>query len=124
MEGFIRQILGWREFIRGIYWTQGEDYHQQNFLNHTESLPEFFWSGDTDMACLADTLNNVHTHAYSHHIQRLMITGLFCLLYGVEPSQFNDWHLATHCDAIDWVSAPNVIGMSQFADGGVLASKP
>lgn len=124
VEGFIRQILGWREYIRGIYWTQDEDYREQNFLEHKHDLPEFFWTGETDMNCLADTLKAVHEHAYSHHIQRLMVSGLFCLLYGVDPQQFNDWHIATHCDAIDWVSTPNVIGMSQFADGGLLASKP
>lgn len=124
VEGFIRQLLGWREYIRGIYWYSEGDYHQQNFLEHNEPLPEFFWTGKTDMRCLADVLKGVQENAYSHHIQRLMITGLYCLLYGVRPGEFNDWHLATHCDAIDWVSTPNVIGMSQFADGGRLASKP
>lgn len=124
VEGFIRQILGWREYIRGIYWTQPADYRERNYLEHRNDLPHFFWTGDTSMACLADTIKGVLENAYSHHIQRLMVSGLFCLLHGVEPRQFNDWHLATHCDAIDWVSTPNVIGMSQFADGGLLASKP
>lgn len=124
VEGFVRQILGWREYIRGVYWHFDEDYRAKNFLEHTAPLPEFFWTGKTEMNCLSQTLRAVHEHSYSHHIQRLMITGLFCLLYGVEPQEFNDWHIATHCDAIDWVSTPNVIGMSQFADGGLLASKP
>ena len=124
VEGFIRQILGWREYIRGVYWHFDEDYRAKNFLRHTAPLPEFFWTGKTDMNCLSQTLQAVHQHSYSHHIQRLMITGLFCLLHGVDPQEFNDWHIATHCDAIDWVSTPNVIGMSQFADGGILASKP
>ena len=124
VEGFIRQVLGWREYIRGVYWHFDEDYRAKNFLGHEATLPHFFWTGKTDMKCLSETLQAVHQNAYSHHIQRLMITGLFCLLYGVEPQQFNDWHLATHCDAIDWVSTPNVVGMSQFADGGLLASKP
>ncbi|MCA9777927.1 MAG: cryptochrome/photolyase family protein [Candidatus Eremiobacteraeota bacterium] len=124
VEGFIRQILGWREYIRGVYWHFDDDYRRKNFLRHTAPLPEFFWTGKTEMNCLKQTLKAVHRHSYSHHIQRLMITGLFCLLYGVDPQEFNDWHIATHCDAIDWVSTPNVIGMSQFADGGILASKP
>lgn len=124
VEGFVRQILGWREYIRGVYWHFDEDYRAKNFLEHTAPLPEFFWTGKTEMNCLSQTLRAVHEHSYSHHIQRLMIIGLFCLLYGVEPQEFNDWHIATHCDAIDWVSTPNVIGMSQFADGGLLASKP
>lgn len=124
VEGFIRQILGWREYIRGIYWQQPENYRSHNYLKADNSLPGFFWSGKTDMNCLAHTLKAVHDNAYSHHIQRLMVLGLFCLLYGVNPEEFNDWHLATHCDAIDWVSVPNVIGMSQYADGGLLASKP
>lgn len=124
VEGFVRQILGWREYIRGVYWTSGDDYLDENFLQHDEPLPEFFWTGETSMKCLSDVLHGVRQHAYSHHIQRLMVTGLFCLLLGVRPRAFHDWHMATHCDAIDWVSAPNVIGMSQFADGGLLASKP
>lgn len=124
VEGFVRQILGWREYIRGVYWHFGGDYKEKNYLEQNRDLPEFFWTGKTSMNCLSQTLTAVHQHAYSHHIQRLMVTGLFCLLYGVQPEQFNDWHLATHCDAIDWVSTPNVIGMSQFADGGMLASKP
>lgn len=124
VEGFIRQILGWREYIRGVYWHFEENYREKNFLHHQRDLPEFFWTGQTDMRCLADVFRGVERHAYSHHIQRLMVSGLFCLLYGVDPAQFNDWHMATHCDAIDWVSTPNVIGMSQFADGGLLASKP
>lgn len=124
VEGFIRQILGWREYIRGVYWTSEDTYAERNFLDHNEALPEFFWTGDTDMRCLADVLRGVQENAYSHHIQRLMVSGLFCLLYGVRPGELNNWHLATHCDAIDWVSTPNVIGMSQFADGGLLASKP
>ncbi len=124
VEGFIRQVLGWREYIRGVYWTTNTAYRDSNSLNHTAKLPDFFWTGKTDMACLQDVLRGVRENAYSHHIQRLMITGLFVLLLGVRPGDFNDWHLATHCDAIDWVSTPNVIGMSQFADGGLLASKP
>lgn len=124
VEGFIRQILGWREYVRGIYWTAGESYAESNALEQEKNLPAFFWSGETDMECLSQTLRAVRESSYSHHIQRLMVTGLFCLLYGVKPSEYNSWHVATHCDAIDWVSVPNVIGMSQYADGGWLASKP
>lgn len=124
VEGFIRQILGWREYVRGVYWTAGDDYVSRNELGHEQPLPHFFWTGETEMRCLSETLQSVHESAYSHHIQRLMVTGLFSLLLGVRPRELNDWHVATHCDAIEWVSVPNVIGMSQYADGGWLASKP
>ena len=123
-EGFIRQILGWREYVRGIYWTRMPGYAQANALDAHASLPAFFWTGDTDMACLRDALTQTLRTGYAHHIQRLMVIGLYALLLGVEPSQISDWFLAVYVDAVEWVELPNVIGMSQFADGGLMASKP
>ena len=124
VEGFIRQILGWREFMRGIYFHEGPDYTQRNILSHERELPGFFWTGDTDMACIAKTVEQTRDDAYAHHIQRLMVTGNFALLAGVDPAQVHEWYLAVYADAYEWVEAPNVIGMSQFADGGVVGSKP
>lgn len=123
-EGFIRQILGWREYIRGIYWLQGPDYVHENALGATRDLPDFYWSGETGMACLAAAIGQTRDHAYAHHIQRLMVTGTFAMLAGVDPHQVHEWYLGVYIDAFEWVEAPNVIGMSQFADGGVVASKP
>ncbi|MGQ9723984.1 MAG: cryptochrome/photolyase family protein [Tepidimonas sp.] len=123
-EGFIRQILGWREYVRGIYWTQMPAYAQANALNAQTPLPAFFWHGNTDMACLRDALTQTLRLGYAHHIQRLMVIGLYALLLGVRPREISDWFLAVYVDAVEWVELPNVIGMSQFADGGLMASKP
>lgn len=124
VEGFIRQILGWREYVRGIYWMLMPDYLERNTLQANEPLPEFFWSGDTDMACLHETIRQTLEFGYAHHIQRLMVTGLFALLLGVRPKAVHEWYLAVYVDAIEWVELPNTLGMSQYADGGVMASKP
>lgn len=124
VEGFIRQIIGWREYIRGIYFHEGPEYTQRNELGHDRALPDFFWSAETDILCLSDTIGQTRDHAYAHHIQRLMITGNFGLLTGLDPHAVHEWYLAVYADAYEWVEAPNVIGMSQFADGGVVASKP
>ncbi len=123
-EGFIRQILGWREFIRGIYFREGPDYARRNALNHQRGLPAMYWGGETRMACMAAAIGQTQEQAYAHHIQRLMVTGNFALLAGVKPWEVHEWYLAVYADAYEWVEAPNVIGMSQFADGGVVGSKP
>jgi deoxyribodipyrimidine photolyase-related protein len=123
-EGFIRQILGWREYVRGVYFFEGPDYTARNALDHHRDLPWAYWSGDTDMACLAATVHQTRDLAYAHHIQRLMVAGNFALLAGVDPAQVQAWYLAVYIDAFEWVEAPNTAGMSQFADGGVVASKP
>ena len=124
VEGFIRQILGWREYVRGIYWTQMPDYVERNALNASRDLPAWYWTGETDMACLRDALKQTLEHGYAHHIQRLMVTGLFALLLGVEPRQLHAWYLSVYVDAVEWVELPNTLGMSQYADGGLMASKP
>ncbi len=124
VEGFIRQILGWREYVRGIYWLYMPEYATRNALDAHEPLPEFFWTGETEMTCLRETIRQTLEYGYAHHIQRLMVTGLFALLYGVEPRAIHEWYLAVYVDAVEWVELPNTIGMSQFADGGVMASKP
>ncbi|MGB3408966.1 MAG: cryptochrome/photolyase family protein [Jannaschia sp.] len=123
-EGFIRQIIGWREYIRGIYFREGPDYTSRNALDAGRDLPEFYWSGNTDMACVAECVRTTMAEAYAHHIQRLMVTGNFAVLAGLDPRQVHEWYLVVYADAYEWVEAPNVIGMSQFADGGVVASKP
>jgi deoxyribodipyrimidine photolyase-related protein len=123
-EGFIRQIIGWREYVRGIYWMNMPGYGDQNFFEHTRALPEYYWSGKTDMACVAAAVDQTREHAYAHHIQRLMVTGNFALLAGVDPHALHLWYLSVYADAYEWVEMPNSIGMSQFADGGLLASKP
>jgi deoxyribodipyrimidine photolyase-related protein len=123
-EGFIRQILGWREFVRGVYWLRMPDYAAVNALGATGPLPAFFWTGDTEMACLRDAIGQTLELGYAHHIQRLMVTGLYTLMLGVEPRRVHEWYLAVYVDAVEWVELPNVIGMSQHADGGYLASKP
>ncbi|MCA1926705.1 MAG: cryptochrome/photolyase family protein [Thiobacillus sp.] len=123
-EGFIRQILGWREYVRGVYWHFMPGYSGENALDAHAGLPTFYWTGDTDMACLADTLRQTFATGYAHHIQRLMVTGLYALLLGVEPGQIHAWYLAAYVDAVEWVELPNTLGMSQFADGGAMASKP
>ena len=123
-EGFIRQIIGWREFIRGIYWREMPRYEKQNFLNAKRSLPDFYWTGCTKMACMADCLEQTIEQAYAHHIQRLMVTGNFALLAGINPHALHEWYLAVYADAFEWVELPNTLGMSQHADGGLLGSKP
>ena len=123
-EGFIRQIIGWREFVRGIYFNHGPDYAAQNGLAQTRDLPPVYWGAPTKMACMAHAVAQTRDMAYAHHIQRLMVTGNFALLAGVDPAQVHAWYLAVYIDAFEWVEAPNVIGMSQHADGGVLGSKP
>ena len=124
VEGFVRQILGWREYVRGIYWTQMPDYLERNALDARENLPAWYWTGATDMACLRDALAQTLAHGYANHIQRLMVTGLFALLLGVQPKQVHAWYLAVYVDAVEWVELPNTLGMSQYADGGAMGSKP
>ncbi|KZX93948.1 deoxyribodipyrimidine photolyase [Sulfitobacter sp. HI0040] len=123
-EGFIRQIIGWREYVRGIYFLEGPDYTTRNALQHTRDLPDFYWGAGTRMNCVSQAVTQTRKHAYAHHIQRLMVTGNFALLAGVDPAQVHEWYLEVYADAYEWVEAPNTIGMSQFADGGVIASKP
>ena len=123
-EGFIRQILGWREYVRGIYWTQMPGYAERNALDARHDLPPWFWTGDTDMACLRDAIGQTLQHGYAHHIQRLMVTGLYVLLLGVRPQQEHAWYLSVYVDAVEWVELPNTLGMGQYADGGLMASKP
>ena len=124
VEGFIRQILGWREYVRGIYWTQMPGYAERNALAAEEELPAWYWTGATDMACLREVIGQTLRHGYAHHIQRLMVTGLFALLLGVRPQQVHAWYLAVYVDAVEWVELPNTLGMSQYGDGGLMASKP
>lgn len=124
VEGFIRQILGWREYVRGIYWLHMPAYAQQNALAASRPLPTFYWTASTDMHCLRAAISQTLDYGYAHHIQRLMVTGLFSLLLGVEPHRVHEWYLAMYVDAVEWVELPNTIGMSQFADGGIMASKP
>ncbi len=123
-EGFIRQIIGWREYMRGIYFLEGPDYVSRNVLQHTRKLPGFFWGADTKMNCVSKTVAQTQSDAYAHHIQRLMVTGNFALLAGIDPAYVHEWYLAVYADAYEWVEAPNVIGMSQWADGGIVGSKP
>jgi len=123
-EGFIRQVLGWREYVRGIYWTQMPEYLARNEMQASAKLPAFYWTGNTDMACLQDAIHQTLEHGYAHHIQRLMVTGLYALLLGVAPKEVHEWYLSVYVDAVEWVELPNTLGMSQFADGGVMASKP
>ncbi len=124
MEGFIRQILGWREFVRGIYWLQMPDYERTNYLLAERRLPDFFWTGQTKMNCLRQCILETKQNAYAHHIQRLMVLGNFALLAGLTPNEVNEWYLIVYADAYQWVELPNVTGMILFADGGMLASKP
>ncbi|MGB5774471.1 MAG: cryptochrome/photolyase family protein [Sedimenticolaceae bacterium] len=124
VEGFVRQILGWREYVRGVYWLEMPDYLERNSLAADQPLPDFYWSGETDMACLRHVVGQTLAYGYAHHIQRLMVTGLFALLLGVRPREIHEWYLAVYIDAVEWVEAPNTLGMSQHADGGLLGSKP
>lgn len=124
VEGFIRQILGWREYMRGMYWMLMPNYKKENYLNNENNLPSFFWTGNTKMNCLEKSINNSLDNGYAHHIQRLMITGNFALLTGVHPDAIDAWYLGIYVDAVEWVQLPNTRGMSQFADGGKIATKP
>jgi len=124
VEGFVRQILGWREFVRGVYWLHMPEYAGHNALGHEAELPACYWDGETEMACVADAMRSVLAHGYAHHIQRLMVLGLFAQLCGVHPYRFHEWHMAMYLDAVDWVSLPNTLGMSQYGDGGIVGSKP
>ena len=124
VEGFIRQILGWREYMRGMYWMLMPEYKKENFLDNKNKLPKFFWTGKTKMNCLKNAINNSLENGYAHHIQRLMITGNFALLTQIHPDEIDAWYLGIYVDAIEWVQLPNTRGMSQFADGGKIATKP
>jgi deoxyribodipyrimidine photolyase-related protein len=123
-EGYIRQIIGWREYVRGIYWLKMPGYEMQNFLEAELALPDFYWTGDTEMKCLSESIKQTLDYAYAHHIQRLMVTGNFVLLIGVDPFAVHEWYLSVYLDAFEWVELPNTLGMSQFGDGGLLGSKP
>lgn len=123
-EGFIRQILGWREFVRGVYWLLMPEYLGRNVMDAHEALPAFYWNAEVPMACLKDAIGQTLELGYAHHIQRLMVTGLYALLLGVDPAALHAWYLAVYVDAVEWVELPNTLGMSQYADGGVMASKP
>ena len=124
VEGYIRQILGWREYMRGIYWREGPDYVRRNFLDHHRDLPGWYWTGDTDMHCMKEAIGQTLATAHAHHIQRLMVTGNFALLIGADPAQVHQWYLEVYVDAYEWVELPNTLGMSQFGDGGLLGTKP
>jgi deoxyribodipyrimidine photolyase-related protein len=124
VEGFVRQILGWREYVRGIYWSQMPGYELKNALDHQVALPPWFWSGQTQMRCLSLSIGQSLEHAYAHHIQRLMVIGNFALLAGLNPQALHHWYLGIYIDAFEWVELPNTVGMSQYADGGLLATKP
>ena len=124
IEGFVRQILGWREYVRGMYWANMPNYAEQNFLEAKRDLPTWFWNSNTKMQCLKSAISQSLDHAYAHHIQRLMITGNFALLAGIAPKQVDEWYLGIYIDAIEWVELPNTRGMALFADGGWIATKP
>ncbi|MBB3801589.1 deoxyribodipyrimidine photolyase-related protein [Xanthomonas arboricola] len=124
VEGFIRQILGWREYVRGVYWSQMPEYAHTNRLDQHAPLPHWFWDGQVGMRCLADAVGNSLANAHAHHIQRLMVIGNFALLAGLDPQALHRWYLGVYIDAFEWVELPNTVGMSQFADGGLLGSKP
>lgn len=124
VEGFVRQILGWREFIRGVYWLKMPDYADLNALDADLPMPAFLWTAETEMNCVRQSVGQLINHAYAHHIQRLMVLGLFAMLLGVRPYDVHRWHMSMYADAVDWVSLPNVLGMSQYGDGGIVGSKP
>ncbi len=124
VEGYVRQIIGWREYVRGVYWTYMPEYIERNALEAHEPLPDLYWHGQTDMNCLKQAVGQTLAFGYAHHIHRLMVTGLFSLLFGVDPVEIHKWYLAIYWDAVEWVEMPNVVGMSQFADGGLMGSKP
>ncbi len=124
IEGFVRQIIGWREYMRGVYWAKMPEYATRNFFENTRKLPEFFWTGKTNMNCLSHAINQSLDTAYAHHIQRLMVTGNFAAMIGVHPDEVDAWYLGIYMDAIEWVEITNTRGMSQFADGGLVGTKP
>ncbi len=124
VEGFVRQIIGWREFVRGMYWLRMPEFLEDNALNAQADLPDFYWTGNTDMVCLQQAVGQTLDYGYAHHIHRLMVTGLFAQLLGVAPKKIHEWYLAVYVDAVEWVELPNVLGMSQYADGGKMTSKP
>ena len=124
VEGFIRQIIGWREYVRGIYWRFMPEYLEMNEMEADQPLPEFFWTGETSLSCLKHTITDTLKNGYAHHIQRLMVTGLYTLLLGVKPQEVESWYLGIYVDAVEWVTLPNTLGMSQYGDGGIMASKP
>ena len=124
VEGFIRQILGWREFIRGVYWLDMPEMGQSNHYNHTRQLPNWYWTGDTKMNCMKQTVNDTLNYGYAHHIQRLMVTGMFGVLAELNPREVEAWYLAVYVDAVEWVELPNVTGMALYANGGRFTSKP
>lgn len=124
VEGFIRQVIGWREYMRGMYWKEMPEYKGLNEFGNNEKIPDFFWTGKTKMNCLKKTIKNSLDHAYAHHIQRLMITGNYLLLTQTHPDAVDDWYLGIYIDALQWVQLPNTRGMSQYADGGKIATKP
>ncbi|MFM7310507.1 MAG: cryptochrome/photolyase family protein, partial [Flavobacteriales bacterium] len=123
-EGFVRQILGWREYMRGLYWSEMPGYALNNELNNHAALPAWFWTGKTKMACMSQCIQQSLDTAYAHHIQRLMVIGNFCLLAGIAPKEVHQWYLGVYIDAIEWVEITNTLGMSQYADGGIVATKP
>ena len=124
VEGFVRQVLGWREFVRGVYWHRMPGMLDANVLQADQPLPALYWTGRTHMRCLSESVGQTLTHGYAHHIQRLMVTGLFAQLVGVAPREIHAWYLAVYVDAVEWVELPNTLGMSQYADGGYMVSKP
>lgn len=124
IEGFVRQIIGWREYMRGIYWWKMPEYETMNYFNHQTKLPHYFWDADTKMNCIKHAVQNSLDNAYAHHIQRLMVTGNFALLAGIHPTELDEWYLGIYIDALQWVEITNTRGMSQFADGGIVGSKP
>lgn len=124
IEGFVRQIIGWREYMRGVYWAQMPGYAELNYFNHSRPLPDWFWTGQTKMNCMRHSIQQSLEHAYAHHIQRLMVTGNFALMAGIHPDALDQWYLGIYIDAIEWVEITNTRGMSQFADGGIVGTKP
>jgi deoxyribodipyrimidine photolyase-related protein len=124
VEGFIRQIIGWREYVRAVYWANMPGYAERNALGAKTDLPEYFWNGKTKMSCMKQAIDQSLEYSYAHHIQRLMVTGNFAMLAGIDPDQMDNWYLGIYIDAIEWVEMPNTRGMSQFADGGLIATKP